>query len=216
VSRFHLRRPSPAMVVALAALFAALSGTAYAANTIRSTDIVDGQVKTADLANGAVTSTKLKDGGVATRDLAGGAVTAGKLGAAPVAIVSNSASESAAAATPVSLHADSETSDAFNMHHQAPNNQDLVVSTSGTYLVCADVEWAANSGGYRRTSIVSPNGNVATVAGPPLPSPAFTDQSVCGIEQLAGGQSVHVSVLQGSGAALNAQLTRFAIRFLGK
>ena len=40
------------------ALFIALGGTAYAANTVRSQDIVDGQVKTQDLANGAVTKAK--------------------------------------------------------------------------------------------------------------------------------------------------------------
>ena len=205
------------MVVALAALFAALSGTAYAANTIRSTDIVNGQVKSVDLANGAVTSPKLKDGGVAARDLAGGAVTAAKLGAGPVAIVSNSTSETAPTVSQVTLHADSETSDAFNMHDQATNTQDLVAPTSGTYLTCAVVDWAANSGGYRRISIIGPNNDtVATVAGPPLPSPAFTDQSVCGVEQLDAGASVHVAVLQGSGGDLNAQITRFAIRFLGK
>jgi hypothetical protein len=45
-------------VIALLALFVALGGTAYAANTVRSSDIVDGQVKTPDLANGAVTGAK--------------------------------------------------------------------------------------------------------------------------------------------------------------
>jgi hypothetical protein len=64
-------------------------GSAYAANTIFSTDIVDGEVKTADLANlavtngklatSAVTSSKLVDGQVLTGDLAGGAVTSAKI-----------------------------------------------------------------------------------------------------------------------------------------
>ena len=58
---------------------------AYAANTVFSTDIVDGQVKTADLAAGAVTgpkigpnavsSTKVADSTIGTADLAAGAVT---------------------------------------------------------------------------------------------------------------------------------------------
>jgi hypothetical protein len=47
---------------------------AYAANTIRSTDIVDGQVMTADLANNAVTSAKIKDGEVKTDDIAPSAI----------------------------------------------------------------------------------------------------------------------------------------------
>src|SRR5215216_4859238 len=55
------RRPSPAMVVAMVALFAALTGTAAALrghNRVRSDDIKNGQVKTRDLHDGAVTSPK--------------------------------------------------------------------------------------------------------------------------------------------------------------
>ncbi len=44
--------------IAIVALFIALGGTAYAANTVRSADIVDGTVQTQDLANKAVTPTK--------------------------------------------------------------------------------------------------------------------------------------------------------------
>src|SRR3954462_6201460 len=36
-------------------------GTAYAKNTVRSSDIVNGQVKTVDLANNGVTSAKIQD-----------------------------------------------------------------------------------------------------------------------------------------------------------
>lgn len=50
-------------------------GTAYANNTVRSKDIVDGQVKTVDLGNNAVTTGKIKDGEVGTADIGAGAVT---------------------------------------------------------------------------------------------------------------------------------------------
>src|SRR3954463_4297809 len=54
-------------VVAYLALFIALGGTgAYAANTISSEDIVDGQVKTPDLADRNVTNRKLAVGSVGT------------------------------------------------------------------------------------------------------------------------------------------------------
>jgi hypothetical protein len=54
-----------ANVCATIALFVALGGTtAYAANTVFSTDIVDGQVKTADLGGLAVSSSKLGDNAV--------------------------------------------------------------------------------------------------------------------------------------------------------
>jgi hypothetical protein len=74
------RRLTYANVVATLALFVALStGGAYAANTIFSGDIVDGEVKTPDLAAEAVTSGKLKLGSVTTNRLAGGAVTTEKV-----------------------------------------------------------------------------------------------------------------------------------------
>lgn len=55
-------------------------GTAYASHlVVESSDIVDGQVKTVDLGNSAVTSAKIRDGAVATADLADGAVTGTKV-----------------------------------------------------------------------------------------------------------------------------------------
>ena len=63
---------SYANVTATLALVIALgTGSAYAANTIRSGDIVDGQVKRADLAASAVNSAKLKDNSVAAADVRG-------------------------------------------------------------------------------------------------------------------------------------------------
>ena len=52
-------------VMAALALFLALAtGGAYAANTVFSADIVDGQVRTVDLDGGAVTVAKIADGGI--------------------------------------------------------------------------------------------------------------------------------------------------------
>ena len=52
---------------------------AFAANTIFSTDIVDGQVMTADLANNAVTAAKIKDNEVRAAEIATDAVGAAEL-----------------------------------------------------------------------------------------------------------------------------------------
>ena len=57
--RIRGRRPSPAFVIACIALFVAMSGVAYAANTVRSRDIV----------NDAVTSADIKGGGGKTGDI---------------------------------------------------------------------------------------------------------------------------------------------------
>jgi hypothetical protein len=52
------------------ALFLVIAGgTAYAANTIHSSDIIDGEVKTADVANNAVRTEKIANGQVTAADL---------------------------------------------------------------------------------------------------------------------------------------------------
>lgn len=90
--------PSPAMIVALVALFVALGGAAYAGvtlsnNSVKSATIKNGEVKTADLANSAVTnlklknnsvnSAKVKNGSLETADLSAAAQTALKGAAGP-------------------------------------------------------------------------------------------------------------------------------------
>ena len=74
--------------------------------------------------------------------------------------------------------------------------------------------------GDDRRIVRCPRGNLpgafASAAGPALASPAFTAQNVSGIEELAAGQTVHVEVLQGSGASLNARIIRFEIAFVGR
>ena len=63
-------RPSPALVVAFIALFAAMGGFGYAAvkmkpNSVRSKNIKDGAITTNKIAEGAVTTTKLSPDAVA-------------------------------------------------------------------------------------------------------------------------------------------------------
>lgn len=69
-----------ANVVSTLALVLALGGTAYAANTVRSKDIVDGQVKAADLGKNAVTTTKVRDGSLLAADFGAGQLPAGPQG----------------------------------------------------------------------------------------------------------------------------------------
>lgn len=69
-----------ANVTSVIALFVALGGTsAYAANTVFSSDIVDGQVKAADLASLAATTAKLNNNAVTNAKLGDSAVTAPKV-----------------------------------------------------------------------------------------------------------------------------------------
>lgn len=52
---------------------------AYAANTVFSTDIVDGEVKASDIATNAVTAAEIKDGEVKAAEIAADAVGASEL-----------------------------------------------------------------------------------------------------------------------------------------
>ena len=96
------------------ALFLVLaSGTAYAANTVFSTDIVDGQVTTADLATDAVTTYKLRNGAVHTQDLDDAAVTGGKVlddslssaDLAPSSVASSEIANGSVTGTDIASHA---------------------------------------------------------------------------------------------------------------
>jgi hypothetical protein len=69
-----------ANVCSFLALIVALgTGGAYAANTIGSSDIIDGEVKTADLGANAVTSAKIADGEVTEAGIGQGAVSTAEL-----------------------------------------------------------------------------------------------------------------------------------------
>ena len=58
-----------AAVASTLALVVALSGSAYAANTVRSVDIVDGQVKSVDLKDGNIRSVDVRDESITGADI---------------------------------------------------------------------------------------------------------------------------------------------------
>ncbi len=80
------KRLSYGNVVASLALFIALGGVGYAAtaskNSVVSSSIKNGQVKSSDIANNAITSSKIKNGGVGNRDLGPKSVSSAKLSTA--------------------------------------------------------------------------------------------------------------------------------------
>jgi hypothetical protein len=83
MDRIMRARPSSSMVIALIALFVALSGTAVAldgSNTVFSDDIVNGEVKNGDLATDSVASGKIKDGEVKNAEISAGAVKTNSIG----------------------------------------------------------------------------------------------------------------------------------------
>lgn len=96
------RRPSPAMVVALVALFVALGGSAYAATKIGTKQLKSGAVTAAKIKKDAVTTVKIKNGAISAAKLQDGAVTGAKvnlatLGTVPSANHANSANSATSA-----------------------------------------------------------------------------------------------------------------------
>jgi len=85
MARFKLRLPSPALAVALLALFVALGGTGYAAlklpkNSVGSKQLAKGAVKNSDLAANAVTGPKVKRGSLNSSDFKAGSLPEGPRG----------------------------------------------------------------------------------------------------------------------------------------
>jgi len=80
-SLLHVKRPSPAMVVALLALFVACGGTAVAAGVLitSSSQIRNGVVTSSKIANRAITSAKLAGSAVTAHQIANGTISTGKL-----------------------------------------------------------------------------------------------------------------------------------------
>lgn len=67
-----MKLPSPAMIVALIALFVALGGVAGAATTMITTQMIqDNAVTRGKIAINSINSAKIEDGSIQSKDLAG-------------------------------------------------------------------------------------------------------------------------------------------------
>ena len=71
----QLRRPSPALVIALIALFVSLGGGAYAALRIGSKQIVNNSVRSKDVRNNVITGRDVRTGGLRGSDVAPDSLT---------------------------------------------------------------------------------------------------------------------------------------------
>jgi hypothetical protein len=85
LAQLRRHRPSPAMAVALVALFVSLGGTSYSAislskNSVRSKHIANGQVKRVDIARDAVNSARVKDFTLVANDFKPGQYPVGPQG----------------------------------------------------------------------------------------------------------------------------------------
>jgi hypothetical protein len=94
--RRRIRRPSPALVISLIALFVALGGTGYAAATgsIDGREIKNSTIKSKDVKNSSLTGTDVKNNSLTGKD-----ITESKLGTVPVATRAGSATSAGSATT---------------------------------------------------------------------------------------------------------------------
>jgi hypothetical protein len=98
------RRPSPATVISLVALFVALGGTSYAALVITGKNIKNGSITGKDVKNSTLTGKKIKNrsltgSDVKTGTLTGKQIAESKLGKVPSAAKADTATTAATATT---------------------------------------------------------------------------------------------------------------------
>jgi hypothetical protein len=205
--------PSPAMLVALLALFVALGGAAYAGvklgtNTVRSATIKNGEVKTADLASSAVTNSKVKksaidsarvkDGSLRDADISGlaAAKITGKVASAAAADTATSAANAVNAANADKLDTLDSTAFQLKARWALVASTGTIISQSGGISVVG----TTGSGGYYLDfgAPLTGKGIVATIryhqAGPSLRGQVAA--SICGF---VGGTETDAVACGGSG-----------------
>lgn len=154
-------RPSGSSVVALVALFVALSGSAYAAGQIGSQQLQPGAVTTEKIKNGAVTTSKLADGAVTARKLAPSQRSAGFATSVP---------------DQLALPATADTSVAS-----------LSLPATGNYIITAAVALGSDgAGGLISCQLLDNNNPIATGNGY-LPAMAAFSQTITLTTASSGG-----------------------------
>ena len=78
----HRRKPSPATVISMIALFVALSGTSYAALTVSGKNVKNSSLTGADIKNSSIRSADVGNGSLLARDFRAGQLPAGAQGPA--------------------------------------------------------------------------------------------------------------------------------------
>jgi hypothetical protein len=222
--RWLRSRLTYANVTATLALFLVLSGgTAVAlsgSNTVFSDDIVDNEVKTADVRNdtltgGGLAAADLRPNAVGTSEvvnnslgdadvLNGSLATTEFASSIPAAHVTHSVSQGIANDNRSTLAFDTERYDTASVHNNATNNSRLTAPVKGIYAVTAQVYWQATPTG-RRIVYLTRNANPDPIAVDDTQSSdsGFVGQELTTQVQLAAGDFVQAEVRQTSGGSLN-------------
>lgn len=171
--------------IAFLALFIALSGTAYAANTVRSTDIVDGQVMYQDLAPKSVSSGKIQDNIIAGVDIKDGAVTGADVNESSLGKVPSASNSDNLGGTPAREFRPGTAMATQNVFNCA---------VTGQYRLCAPVSITVPADTYFKVSVAVSGSIFGSVNGQGLicaasEGPACLNSSPSGITFVAGQYS---------------------------
>jgi hypothetical protein len=187
-------RLSYANVMATIAVFLVLGGAA----AIGATSICSGNIP-------CVNSDDIIDSEVKTPDVADGAVTAAKQGLVPAARVRRITSGQAIANnTTIKLSFQSETFDTANLHSNTVTPTRLTAPIAGLYQVNAGVVWQSATGGGRELWFLSGGVPGAWSQIHSSEATAGPRQTVSDIVSLPAGGFVEALVRQTSGASLMA------------
>jgi hypothetical protein len=167
--KLRFKKPSPALVIAVIALFVGLSGGAYAANKIGTNQIKGKAVTTGKLAGKAVTTGKLAGKSVKTGKLAGQAVTESKLGDQSV----TSSKLGDGSVTSSKLSDESVKSDELGRINTRTEDTTIAPQTNGTVSVSCESDEKVVSGGWEGPPMV-PNATIYLVSADKKDSEGWT------------------------------------------
>jgi hypothetical protein len=120
----------------------------------------------------------------------------------------HNANQAATSGAFLTVALNSERWDSSAFHDTAVNNSRLTIpaSSSGYYLLGANVEWASNASGYRVIE-VQQDGATLLLQDRRAPSSSTTMQAMTGIAQINAASYIELLAFQNSGGNLNVNST---------
>ena len=206
MTRIRDLRPSPAIIVAVVALIAAVGGTALAGQVAITSKISKKKVKkiankqidkrlplgTEDIADGAVNAAKVLNGSLGTAKFSSSmpAVRVTRTTDQSIPFQSNATT---------TLQFDAERYDTAEMHDDAINNSRLTAPVTGIYAVTVQIAWSNGPGDFRILT-VRKNDVANIVRGQVAPHPSTTQpQEVSTEVRLEAGDYVEAEVAHNDG-----------------
>lgn len=176
-------------------------------------------IPTAGLQNLAVTSPKLADAAVSTAKIADAAVSPVKIATLPAARVSISTLLSIPDSTTTYVAFDTEIFDTANLHSTVSNLDRLTAPIAGTYIIGADIYWAASVAGYRTATIVRNSGNTRLSRSWITPISGSLYHTLSTVTRLSAGDYVRLGLYQNSGSntqlGIDGETTGFWMAWIG-